>query len=198
MFSYTASLLSASLLSGSLLPANPLLELSAQGDDKFKLFDDFTVGVTFWTLVIFGLSLPLMIKFVFGPIVRNLDARDKRVEQAAVAAEEARQAAEAAVARAESEREQARAEARKMVQDAQARAERQAQEAVAAAKAEADRQVEKARQDIEAAKRRALMEIRQEVVDLSLAAAARILRRDVDDDVHRELVADFLGPATEN
>ena len=169
-----------------------------QDNEKFRLFDDFAFGATFWTLVIFGLSLPLMIKFVFGPIVRNLDARDKRVEQAAVAAEEARKAAETAVARAESEREEARAEARKMVQDAQTRAERQAQEAVAVAKAEADRQVDQARQEIEAAKRRALMEIRQEVVDLSLAAAGKILRRDVDDDAHRALVSDFLGPATEN
>ncbi|MCA8954909.1 MAG: F0F1 ATP synthase subunit B, partial [Planctomycetes bacterium] len=135
----------------------------------FNLFE-WKPGVIFWTLLIFGLSLPLMIKFVFGPIVRALDERDKKVEQAAVAAEEARKAAEAAVAQAQAEREEARAEARKMVQDAQARAEAQAQEAVAAAKAEADRQIAKARQDIEAAKRRALMEIRQEVVDLTIAS----------------------------
>ena len=175
-----------------------VLELAAEDAEKFKLFDDYPFGVAFWTLVIFGLSLPLMIKFVFGPIVRNLDARDKRVEQAAVAAEEARRAAEAAVARSEIEREEARAEARKMVQDAQARADHQAQLAVAAAKAEADRQVEKARQEIEVAKRRALLEIRQEVVGLSIASAGKILRRDVDDDAHRKLVDDFLGPVSDN
>lgn len=157
----------------------------------FNIFQ-WQPGVTIWTLVIFLLSLPLMIKFVFGPIVRALDARDQKVEEAAVAAEKAQQAAEAAVAKAEQAREEGRAEARKMVQDAQTRAERQAQDALEEAKAEADRQMDRARQEIEAAKRRALTEIRAEVVDLSIASAGKILQRDVDDDAHRGLVEDFL------
>jgi F-type H+-transporting ATPase subunit b len=163
----------------------------------FNLFE-WHPGVTIWTLVIFGLSLPLMIKFVFGPIVRALDERDKKVEQSAAAAQEARKAAEEAVARAAAEREEARAEARRMVQEAQTRAERQAREAVETAKAEADRQLEKAQQEIDAAKQRALQEIRREVVDLSIASASKILRQDVDDEAHRRLVNDFLGKASKN
>lgn len=164
----------------------------------FDLFGDFQFGAILWTLVIFGISLPLMIKFVFGPIVRALDERDSKVEEAAVAAEKAQQAAEAAVAKAEEAREEARAEARKMVQDAQARAERQAQDALEAAKVEADRQMEMARQEIEAAKRRALMEIRAEVVDLSIASATKILQQDIDDEAHRKLVGDFLATSSDN
>ncbi len=158
----------------------------------FDLFQ-WMPGVIVWTLIIFAISLPLMIKFVFGPIVRALDERDRKVEDAAVAAEEAKATAEQAVAKAEEAREEARAEARQMVQAAQARADRQAQEAAEAAKAEADRQMEKARQEIEAAKRRALAEIRQEVVALTIASAGKILGQDVDDEAHRRLVDDFIG-----
>lgn len=172
----------------------PMLGFAAE---DFVLFQ-WQPGVVIWTLVIFGLSLPLMIKFVFGPIVRALDERDKKVESAAAAAEEARRAAEAAVAKAESDREEARAEARKMVQEAQSRAERQAREAIEDAKAEADRQVEKAQQEIDAAKRRALLDIRQEVVGLSIASASKILRSDVDDAAHRRMVEDFIKTPSEN
>ena len=52
--------------------------------------------------------------------------------------------------------------------------------------------MDKARQEIDAAKRRALMEIRAEVVDLSIASASKILQTDVDDAAHRKLVEDFL------
>jgi F-type H+-transporting ATPase subunit b len=167
------------------------LYIGMAAEGGFNLFQ-WQPGVIIWTLIIFALSLPLMIKFVFGPITRALDERDSKVEEAAVAAEKAQQAAEAAVAKADEAREEARAEARKMVQDAQNRAERQAQEALESAKAEADRQMDKARQEIDAAKRRALMEIRAEVVDLSIASASKILQTDVDDAAHRKLVEDFL------
>jgi len=161
----------------------------------FNLFEPHP-GVIIWTLIIFAISLPLMIKFVFGPIISALDERDRKVEDAAVAAEEAKRTAELAVAKAEEAREEARAEARQMVQSAQARAEHQAQEELAAAKADADRQMAKAQQDIEAAKRRALLEIRQEVVDIAVASAGKILRQDVDDEAHRKLVTDFMGAAS--
>lgn len=163
---------------------------------SFNLFE-WHPGVAVWTLIIFGLSLPLMIKFVFGPITKALEERDQKVEQAAVAAEEARKRAEESVARAQAELEKSRGEARQRVQEAVERAQRQAQEEVAKARAEIERERQKAAEDIEGAKRRALMDIRNEVVELSIASAGRILKKDVDDPVHRQIVDEFLGAAQE-
>ena len=157
----------------------------------------FVGGAAFWTWVIFLGALPLMWKFVFGPITKALAERDQRVVEAARAAEEARRQAEEAVANARAEREQARAEARRLVQEATERAERQAQEAIRQARTEAERQLEAAREDIENEKRRALLEIRQEVVELTIASAERILRRDLDDEAHRRMVQEFLGDLAE-
>ena len=39
----------------------------AEQDEGFNLFQRFDIGVAVWSLIIFGLSLPLMIKFVFVP-----------------------------------------------------------------------------------------------------------------------------------
>jgi F-type H+-transporting ATPase subunit b len=185
------------LASMAWLPATLSLLVVPQEDSGFTLFH-WTPGVAIWTLIIFGLSVPLMIKFVFGPITKALEERDQKVERAAVAAEEARKRAEAAVAKAQEELEQSRAEARQRVEEAVQRAARQAQEEVVKARAEIERERQKAAEDIEGAKRRALMEIRNEVVDLSIASAGRILRKDVDDQAHRQIVDDFLGASQRN
>ena len=163
--------------------------LAAEGG--FNPFE-FAPGATIWTWVIFVLSLPVMWKFVFGPITSSLAERDQKVVDAAKAAEEAKRQAEEAVASAASELEQARAEGKRMVQEAVSRAERQAAEERAKAKAEAQAQLDKAREEIEGEKQRALMEIRQEVVDLAIASAGQILRRDLNDDAHRSMVDEFL------
>jgi F-type H+-transporting ATPase subunit b len=169
------------------------MSLAMIASEDFVLFQ-WQPGVMIWTAVIFAVSLPFMYKFVFGPIIRNLDARDKKVEDAARAAEDAKIAAERAVADAEASRQEAMAEARQAKDAAMARIEREVAEERAAAKAEAEREREKARSEIEAAKRRALAEIRQEVVNLTISSTSKILRQDIDDDAHRRLVEDFLGP----
>ena len=154
---------------------------------------EFAPGAAVWTLVAFLLALPLMHKFVFGPILQALEKRDQKVEDAILAADEARRRAEEQVAAAKQQLEEARAEGRRMVQDALSRAERQAQDALREAKVEAERQLKKARESIDAERRRALADIRQEVVQLSIAASSRILKKSVDDQSNRALVQEFLG-----
>lgn len=161
------------------------------GGGSFNPFA-FAPGATFWTWVIFLASLPVMWKFVFGPITKALADRDQKVVDAARMADEARRQAEDAVAGAKAEREQARAEARRTVEEATARAERQGRDAVAAAKVEAERQLAKVRDEIQAEKARALAEIRKEVVGLTIASTRKLLTKDVDDEAHRRLVTDFL------
>ncbi|MBK8976887.1 MAG: F0F1 ATP synthase subunit B [Planctomycetes bacterium] len=153
---------------------------------------EFAPGASFWTLVIFLLALVPMWKFVFGPITKALDNRDRKLDEAIAAAEKARRGAEEQAEATRRELEQARREARDMVADATARAERQAKEALDRARADAQRQVEQARNEIESLKQRALEEIRREVVDLSIRSAGKLLQRDLDDDAHRRFVDEFL------
>jgi len=160
----------------------------AEGFNPFE----YAGGASFWTLVCFLLALPLMWKFVFGPITKALEERDMKVEDAIKAAEMARQEALAQTQATKVELEQARAEARQMVHEATARAEHQAAEALAQAKAEADRQIRKAGQEIEAQKQKALLEIRAEVVGMAISSASRILEHEVDAEANRRLVSEFL------
>ena len=154
---------------------------------------EFHPGAAVWTILAFLAALPLMWKFVFGPISEALGARDRRVEEAIKAADDAKREAMQQVAAAKQELEKAQTESRRLVQEALTRAERQGQQALADAKLEAERQLKKAREAIDGERRRALAEIRNEVVGLTMAASERVLGKSVDDQSNRRLVQDFLG-----
>ena len=57
---------------------------------------------------------------------------------------------------------------------------------------EADATLTRARKDIDAEKEKAILALRREAVELSIAAASRVIEANLDTDANRKLVADFL------
>lgn len=167
----------------------------AEGDRELGAILDFSIGATIWTIIAFVLALPVMWKFVYGPITKALEERDRKVEDSILAAEVARKEAEAQMARAKAELEKAQADARRMVDEAVARAERQAAELQRAAEERAKQDLQKARETIAGEKRQALQEIRQEAVRLTIAATGRLLQAKIDEQENRRLVEGFLAGA---
>lgn len=166
-----------------------------EGDRALGLLLNFSLGATIWTFIAFLVALPVMWKFVYGPITKALEERDTKVEDSIAAAEVARKEAEAQMARAKVELDTARADARRMVEEASARAERQAAELARAADERAKAELQKARETIAAEKRKALQEIRAEVVNLTIQATGKLLQTKVDDEQNRRLVAGFMAGA---
>src|SRR3972149_588339 len=107
-------------LSNLLAPVGPSL-----GDESLSALWEFSPGAMIWTWAAFLLGLLVMWKYVYGPITTALEARDKKVEDAILAAEGARREAEAQMARAKTELEKAQADSKRCVEEAMARAERQ-------------------------------------------------------------------------
>lgn len=165
--------------------------LAFAGGGEFSPLDPVW-GVTFWTLVIFVIAMPLMWKNVYKPITEALAARDAKAEDAIRIAEEAKEAAEKAKAETESALAEARAEAAKQVREAKERAEAQAQALLDKAKADADANLKKATAEIEAERRRAIAEIRDLSVDVSISAAGKLLQREVSGADQKRFVEDFL------
>ena len=53
--------------------------------------------------------------------------------------------------------------------------------------------VEQAKEQIEYERKQMLAEVRQQVVQLSLLAAQKVVSQSLDDPAHRRLIADFLA-----
>jgi F-type H+-transporting ATPase subunit b len=152
-----------------------------------------TPGLMVWTIVCFLITLYVLKRYAFGPIQKAIDERRDRIRQSLVEADRAREEARHLleehrnlIASAQTDAEEILSEARRV---AEANERRMREEL------EADRQrrLEETGKQIEAETRRALEQIRAEVVDLSLLAATKVTRKSLDDDDHRRLIEEAVG-----
>ena len=130
-------------------------------------------------------------KFVWPPITRALDERSKRIADGLAAADKARADLAAAERRAADELKVARDNAAEL----RAGAERQGAQLVEEARAEATRIVAEAKKAAEEeaglAAQRAKDQLRDQVAQLAVVGAERILRREIDAARHAELLANL-------
>lgn len=150
-------------------------------------------GNLLWTIVIFAIALPFMWKLVMGPVTAVLEERDGHAARAIERAETASREAEKARAEIEVQLGEAQANAAKLMADARERAEVREKEIVDTAKNEASSMIEQARSAIRAEQDKAISQIRNEVVDLSLSAASKVLERNVGDEDDRRMVAELIA-----
>ncbi len=163
------------------------------GEGGFNPIDFAAGGNVFWTWVVFAVSLPLIWMVVMGPVARALEERDARSERAIAAAEHASREAEKARADLEVALGEAQAEGARFLAEARTRAEARGHEIVEAAKNEAAGLVESARRVIRAEQDKAIAAIRNEVVELSLEAASKVLDRNVKGEDDRRFVAQLVA-----
>ena len=139
--------------------------------------------------VSFALFIWFTVKFVWPPLLRAMEARQKTIAEGLAAAERGRLDLEAAAKRSN----EMMAEAKKQVQEIVAQADRRAaqivEEAKGAAKAEGDRLLTGAKAEIDQEFSRAKEALREQVAALAIAGAEKILRREVDAKVHADLLS---------
>ena len=142
-------------------------------------------------LVVFFILAWVTMKFVWPPIVKALDERAKKVADGLTAADKAK----ADLALAEKKVVEEMRKARESATDVRATAEKQSAKFLDDARAEAARIVTAAREAAEgeaaAAAQRAKEVLRDQVAHLAVAGAERILRREINAQVHADLLANL-------
>ncbi|AVZ80286.1 F0F1 ATP synthase subunit B [Zoogloeaceae bacteirum Par-f-2] len=142
-------------------------------------------------LVVFFILGWFTMKFVWPPIVKALDERAKKIADGLAAADKAK----ADLVLAEKKVVEELRKARESAGDMRAAAEKQAAKFIDDARAEAARIIAKAREEAEAeagaAAQRAKEALREQVAQLAVAGAERILRREIDAKAHAELLANL-------
>jgi len=173
-------------------PMQNLFVLALAEGGSFNPMDPGGFGGTLWTWIIFLAALPFMWKVVLGPISNALLERDAQALAAIESAEKANQEAEKVRAEVEVKLGEAQAGAAKLLSEARERAEKREHEIIELAKKEAESLRERAKADIETAKDQALSAIREEVVEISLSAAGKVLERRIDAEDDRRLVRELV------
>ena len=169
----------------------PVLLLLLQ-EEPFSPFS-INTGLIFWTVLVFLILLGLLWRLGWPAILKSVEERERRIQQQLDEAERAR--AEAARLLEEHKRALAgaRAEAQEMIAKARAVAEKERETLLAKARQEYDDLLMRARKEIGAEQEKAILALRREAVDLSIAVASKLLQAKLDTEANRRLVIDYLA-----
>ena len=138
--------------------------------------------------IMFILFVWFCMKFVWPPIMQALSDRKKQIADGLAAGERGKQELELASKSAADEIFSAKQKAAEIITQAEKRSSQVVEEAKGLAKEEAGRIVSMAKTEVEQEVVRAREMLRQNVADLAVAGAAKILGREVDAKVHAELL----------
>ena len=168
----------------------PSAALAAGGEEHGLISFD-------WSLIVqavnFLLLLFLLTKLLYRPLLAKMSERTQAIQRSLDEAQQARAEAQkerdefaAKIQAAYAEAQAIRAAALKDAADEQRRL-------VDAARTEAARLVASARQEMDQGVRRARQELRQEVADLAIGIAERLIKKSLNDADHRRVVDDAIA-----
>jgi F-type H+-transporting ATPase subunit b len=130
-------------------------------------------------------------KFVWPPLMRAVETRQKQIADGLAAADEGRKSLANAEKRIADLVGEARAKAGEIVAQGEKFRQETVEQAKAEAKAEADRIVAAAKAEIAQEVARAKEDLRHQVSSLAIAGAEKILKREVDAKAHADLLAEI-------
>ncbi len=154
------------------------------------------IGVNFWT-ALFVLLNTLTIffvakKFLFKPIMKLIEDRQKEIDDMYSQADTAKEAAAALETEYRQKLSSAQADSQRIVKEAVARGQAREEEILRKANAEASAMLEKANADIALEKKKAVNEAKDEIAGLSLAIAEKVVGRALNDADQQALVDRFI------
>lgn len=151
------------------------------------------LGYLISQIVNFVLLLIILRMFLYKPILGMLDRRREKIKTDLQDAEQARSQAETAKQEYEKQLEEAREERRSILAQATEQAEKMREEILAKARAEAQELVTKTQDEIQYERRQALLGAQDQIADLAIAAAAKVVGESLDEQAHRRLIQGFIA-----
>lgn len=166
------------------------------------------LGINGWNLAVqmvaFILFIAIFWKYALGPIVRMLEIRQSTIRDSIEEAERVRREMAEAQARNEEILGEARREAQQILANAREQSEQNVARSREQAQVQADEIIAKAQDVIVNETEQARVQLRQEIADLAVDAASRIVRANLDRGAQSRLIqeavtdADRRGPTSLN
>lgn len=157
------------------------------------------LGLIFWMSLAFLIVFVLLKKFAWGPILSSLKERETKIDDALKAAELAESRMKDIQAQNENLLAEAAKEREVMLRTAREASEKMVNEAKEKANVEAAKIIEEGRMTIHNEKMKAITEIKNEVGQLSLEIAEKILRERLsNEELQKESIKKLLNEASFN
>ena len=150
-------------------------------------------GIFLWTIVTFLIVLFILKKKAWAPLMKVLDDREKKIEEALATADKAKEDSQNLSAEidkikvdSQTERQQILTDAKKDADNLMAKKESEAQQKY-------NQMIDKAKKEIESEKAKALKDIKSVAVNLSVEAASKIINKNLDSSDNKKIAEDTIN-----
>jgi F-type H+-transporting ATPase subunit b len=143
-------------------------------------------------IVNFIILLVMLRLFLYQPVMKVLDERAKRTKDAMELAEATKKEYEQAKGEVQKQIEKGRQEAQAIITQAMQVGERLKEESRQETAKQAQVMIDRARSELEAERDKIVGDLRREFVDISIAAAEKVIKETLDKEKHRKLIEETL------
>ena len=157
----------------------------------------FTFDETFWsTFVITIINILLLYGgltyFLFKPVTKFVDNRNKKIEEAIDSANSLKEEVEGMKQEYADKLKGASEEGKQIIEEQRAIALNEYNETLATAKNDAKVIIDSARKEIEVEKEKALSSLKQEVGGLVISASEKVIKKNMDTETNKKIISEFL------
>jgi len=149
-------------------------------------------GLIIWTWVVFLTLFFMLRKYAWPPIVRLTEERERKIAAQLAEAEKANTESKAVLEEHKQLMAGAKGEAQALMNEARALAQKERERLLAKTQEEQEQVLERAKREIAAERDRAVADLRREAVEISLAAASKLIRKRLDTETDRKIVEEYI------
>lgn len=160
--------------------------------DQFEAFLGVNPWTALFTLLNFLLVLYVGKRYLYGPVMKMIQDRQKEIDDMYAKADEAKSDATKLRDTYQQQLSQAQSESDRIVREATLRAQNREEEILRKASAEADAIRDKAIADIAQEKKKAVNDAKNEISGLAMAIAGKVVERELTDDDQSALIDRFI------
>ena len=171
----------------------PMLLLLAEGEGGSPSPFSVNYGLFFWTIIVFVALMVLLKKFAFPAILKATEERERTIAKQLKEAEQANVESKALLEENRRLLAESRSHAQATMAEAKSAAEKERAAGIERTRQEQDELLARARREIEAERDKARADLRREAVDLSLAAAGKLIGQRLDSAQDRSLAEAYLA-----
>ena len=149
-------------------------------------------GLFIWTIITFLLLFFVLAKYAWKPLIKMLDDREGMIRSSLDDAEKAKLELERLNKESEAITAKARSEAQAILAESKTVAEKVKEDTIARAKEQAIKISDDAQKQIQVEKDKAITDIKQEVVNLTLSVAEKLINKNLNDADNKSLIEESL------
>ena len=159
-------------------------------------FESF-IGINFWTALVTLINFLVLFfvakKFLIGPILNMIEDRQKEIDDLYSDANAAKSDAQSMQAEYQAKLDAAQTTSERIVKEAVARGQAREEEIIRQANAEASAIMDKASADIAMEKKKALNDAKDEISEIAMAIAGKVVGRELQAADQSKLVDEFIN-----